>query len=260
VQNQSSIAQKHASSLVTLLSLALSGPAFAGIIDPNDFASGSLITGNTPGATITHITHGGFDPYVSTRAVFAIEHPTCAIYFPCAAPTGTNVLWHGSWPLQGDVTISGGLQSFRETPIGTDVFSPEYLQTTHNFSAIRLDFDNPIDYLSVDFVSRTAELFALVLLDLDGNMLGYTLKNYQGAEPRPAPGSPVNPVTFKVNTAIMQRSSADVATVLMGGWSPSVGIGGITYSVPEPGTLALFGLGLVGLGFTRTRRRNARDV
>jgi hypothetical protein len=66
-------------------------------------------------------------------------------------------------------------------------------------------------------------------------------------------GGPFNFITFNVfqaaQTSTALQDVVDVKQVRIGGWKK------IADPVPEPGTVALLGAGLIGLGFVRSRRK-----
>ena len=56
-------------------------------------------------------------------------------------------------------------------------------------------------------------------------------------------------------TMSVTSAAGNIAYVLASGVSgDSVGFDNLKYEVPEPGTIAIFGFGLVGLGYMRRRR------
>ena len=56
-------------------------------------------------------------------------------------------------------------------------------------------------------------------------------------------------------TMSVTSAEGNIAYVLASGVSgDSVGFDNLKYEVPEPGTIAIFGFGLVGLGYMRRRR------
>lgn len=249
-----------ARSIMALIALASSGTAAAGMIDPNAYASGSMVTGTTPGVTLTQIAHRYGESYLTTHAVFAVEVPECVgagTGWPCAAPTGTQVLWGGdlNGANQPVLQTTGNLLYLEHVAPGTDLFSADFLQTTGYYSALRVDFENPVDYLSVDFFSLAGDQFGLFLFDATGSLLDLVRWCGHCGELRPLPDVPS--IGYWVDTAAVQRSSADVSFALLGGIQSGAGVGGIRFSVPEPGPLGLLLMALSALALGRRRRLDA---
>ena len=61
---------------------------------------------------------------------------------------------------------------------------------------------------------------------------------------------------FQDGIVTFQTSKPMISYVIFGGTSAPSLLDRLTYSVPEPGTLALLGLGLFGLGLSRRRKAN----
>ena len=114
-------------------------------------------------------------------------------------------------------------------------------------STISLLFDNPVSAWGADFVGHNgAENLLIDVLDLSGALL-MTLdatsdRGFLGFVA--GPGEQVGSLIF--------RSGVDVADLREGFGMDNVA--GVAISVPEPGTLALFGIGLFGMGLARRNK------
>lgn len=107
----------------------------------------------------------------------------------------------------------------------------------------------------------------MILLDSSGNRIanrwgaygsnhpdcGYTYQPYQVY---PDGGFRDNSMTLTFGSSV-----ANVSRVVFGGIAGTVPVHQIVYdyNVPEPGTLALIGLGLVGIGMARRKRLQPRS-
>lgn len=116
-----------------------------------------------------------------------------------------------------------------------------------SFSALRIDFDRPIDFIEV-FGTYSVDQFGMRLLGADGSIVqtvfGATTLSREGG------------FTYAVSQA--SREAHDIYSVVIGGFIGGSGIDMIRVNVPdlnvpEPGTMALFCIGLLGAATMRRR-------
>ena len=62
------------------------------------------------------------------------------------------------------------------------------------------------------------------------------------------------------STVSLTSAGSDIRYVLAGGWSNGSSLDNLRFNVPEPGTLALFALGLASMGFARRRRERISNA
>jgi hypothetical protein len=165
---------------------------------------------------------------------------------------GSSLAYDYNGWAQADFLIQWGSESFNPGPVSSQVSSDNYVQLANDYGhadylAIResyVGFDGSTDFYSnALFTRQTGDLTWLSDLSIPEG-LGFA----------PGPGA-FNQINFNNST----RTTSEFSEVYAG-YSGLVDISSFTVrstSVPEPGTLALLGLGLAGVGLCRRRRAMA---
>ncbi|MBM0104779.1 PEP-CTERM sorting domain-containing protein [Steroidobacter sp. S1-65] len=222
-------------------------------IDPDDYAHGTDLSQIAPGLTLQalHQANTSRDP-VPNSFYAPVYLPIVAADcdFRCGNLNGERefgFLSPSGSVLEGFGRIEGNSWCLSATQAG---LGSSYCRD--GFTVLEMTFENPTDFLQVE-TAWGSDASSLMAFNSAGERLFWCTANEQN---RVCDG--VQIVTSGLgghsSTFTIARDTGDIARVIFGGFMGSASIGGITYNVPEPGTLALFALGLWGLGLARRRR------
>jgi hypothetical protein len=235
--------------ILSLSLLALTGTVQASLItiEPDDYAHGTVI-GPTADASLSFMSHRQGDEFFTFQAAIAAIEPSCTLYATCAAPTGTHVLSDGSLSngqLQPGATFNLGRFFFVVPPEGATIAQQQ------TFTGLRVDFAEPTNFFSADFFNRSSDIPAILAFAQDGTLLSRTSSGLTEERRTLGPGCTVDCTRFALTVTTL-RDAADIAFVVVGSTDSATGVDAVRFQVPEPATLALFGLGL--LAMLRTKR------
>jgi hypothetical protein len=218
-----------------LLAVALScaaSQASALIVDfrADQFASGTDVSHVTAGVSLQGLRQAPEQNY-SVISTSIMSRSCVPNDFYCGSHTGTSTFHNG---------VSGfwNYLDYRECGPGRPCFD--------GFNVLEIAFDQPTDYLGLE-TTWASDPVGFIAYDIHGN------------EILSCGTSTCGTATFQgdqlmFSTFSVQRAQADIARVIFGGDDGVGRIGAIRYSVPEPGTAALFAAGLLGLAVSRRIR------
>lgn len=235
--------------LTVLAGCLLSVPANAIIItiDPDDYAPGTNMSSIFADVSFGAFTGSG--SLFTMGDVYALEDPACAVRpDDCFAITGTQVFGRFS---SGQFGVSQ--LTWFDSPTAANCL-PALLANrcpSLNFAALVINFRNPTNYVEISgaYMADSPLLYAF---DASLNRIG----SGGALGPFPGPGEGI----YATQTSSFESTTANIAYVVAAGWSASSSLDVLRYndmSVPEPGTLTLFGLAVVGALAARRRRLTA---
>ncbi len=121
-----------------------------------------------------------------------------------------------------------------------------------SFRVLRIDFERPVDFVEV-FGAHSSDPVGLYAINSANEIVATCYAQYSGDCFHTL--STTNIAT--IATSSVTRPIRDITSVFIGGVSGGSSVDTIRVNVPEPGTLALFALGLVLATGCRRRRETA---
>lgn len=237
--------------LLMLLAFACcaGGPASAAFItiDASTLAPGTDVSSAYPGVTLNLVRNDPASPnhYAPLRSPVLVT--------PCAAEACTD--WGETLGL-GSPVING---SVWEDCYQRGLDSLPSLACNETWQVLEVVFDEAVSQISIDSV-WTIDPPTMVAVDAAGNEV-LSCRSGGPGNPNTLPTSPAGCLDWQLapedtfrGTSTLDTAGLGVSRVYFASWAGFGVVNRISYSVPEPGTLALMALGLGGVLGARRRR------
>jgi hypothetical protein len=231
------------------LAACLGAPARADFIDASAYAAGTDVSNAAPGVTLRLISNDPATPNNYTPVYSPV------VVTPCAAEACNSA---GEALGLGPPVINGmdWEACYERGQLGLPS-----LDCNGTWRVLEVALNEDIGQLSIESV-WTIDPPSMIALDSSGNEVLSCLSMGPG-NPNTQPSSPAGCLTYTqfgsfgtyAGTASLDLTGLDVSRVIFASWTGFGVVTNVSYSVPEPGTMALMMLGLAGAFAARRRGR-----